>query len=278
MTVRMRSVRNRPKRSVDEPRFEEITETTGSSVVPEGAQMLFTRYSVAAKLALGKRVLELGCGSGLGFGLLSAEARWLVGGDYSAALLAKSRDHYKESVPLVRLDAQALPFTSNSFDLVLLFEAAYYIPSLSHALAEIVKVLSPGGMCLIVSANPERLDFIPSPHSVKYHSADEFRSILAEVGMKMVEIHGAFPTTSPALTWAARLRGAVLSLARSALRELGLVPRTLKGRALLKRLIYSKQVLLPAEIPPAYSQAAPLEPLQMGPAPSFKVIYIKAQK
>jgi hypothetical protein len=102
--------------------------------------------------------------------------------------------------------------------------------------------------------------------------------MLAEVGMKSIEAYGAFPTASPALTRLGRLRALILALARSTLRELSLVPKTLKGRALLKRIIYSKQVLLPAEIPPAYTQPASLVPLQTGPAPSFKVIYVKAQK
>src|SRR5439155_14567472 len=39
--------------------FEDVTETTGTPVSPEGASMMYTRYWVAAQLGRRKRVLEL---------------------------------------------------------------------------------------------------------------------------------------------------------------------------------------------------------------------------
>src|SRR5262245_32641103 len=76
------------------PAFENVTETTGIPLTPEAAEMMYTRYHAAAQAAESKRVLELGCGAGQGFGLLSRSARFLVGGDYSLPLLRDARRHY----------------------------------------------------------------------------------------------------------------------------------------------------------------------------------------
>src|SRR5437899_2692512 len=92
------------------PPFEDVTETTGVPVTGEGARMIYTRYTVAATLAVGRRTLELGCGGGSGLGLVGASARSLMGGDISAPLLHTVRSHYGHRFPLVRLSAEALPF------------------------------------------------------------------------------------------------------------------------------------------------------------------------
>src|SRR5207244_13479287 len=116
------------RRSAGVPRFEDVTETTGTPVTAEGASMIATRYHVAADLARGKRVLELACGSGQGLGLVGRAAARLVGGGLSAPLLRQARVHYGGRVPLVRLSAESLPFAAGAFDVALCFEASYYIP------------------------------------------------------------------------------------------------------------------------------------------------------
>src|SRR6266550_3907918 len=98
-------------RPSDHPKFEEVTETTGTPVSAEGASMMYTRYRWAADLARGRRVLELACGSGQGLGLLGQAAR-LVGGDVSRPLLRAARTHYGRRVSLARLSAERLPFAS----------------------------------------------------------------------------------------------------------------------------------------------------------------------
>ena len=136
--------------------------------------MLTSRYEYAASLANDRRVLEVGCAAGQGFGLLQKASRFLVGGDYSMPLLESAHRHYGTRVPLARLSVEALPFAADSFDLVLFFEASYYVPDMNAAFDEIARVLSPTGVVVFVNANPERPDFIRSPHSHHYHSAAEF--------------------------------------------------------------------------------------------------------
>jgi ubiquinone/menaquinone biosynthesis C-methylase UbiE len=255
-------------------RYEDITETTGMPVTDEAADMLATRYSVAADIAVGARVLELGCAAGQGLGLIAARARFTVGGDYSAALLASARRHYATRIPFVQLSAEALPFSNQSFDVVLFFEATYYVPDMEKAFSEIARVLAPAGTVMFVNANPERPDFIRSPHSTHYHTADEFRRSLSARGFD-VATEGAFPVAEAA-SGASRARARALRIVRQALEALHLVPRTLKGRARLKRLLYGKLRSVPPELGPGFATVSARTPVGgHGLAPSgFKVLYV----
>jgi len=258
------------------PRFEDVTETTGVPLSREGAEMMATRYALACDLAIGRRVLELGCGAGQGLGLLSARAASLVGGDYSQALLDSARVHYGSRVPLVRLSAEALPFDSGTFDLVIFFEASYYVPDMRAALEEIARVLAPGGSVVFANANPERPDFIRSPHSFAYHTADEFRASISGLGFA-VAVDAAFEV-QPQARGARKLGAEALSWARRVLERLGLVPRTLQGRARLKRLIYGRLLRTPAELPEGFAPTRHLNPVLPGPVTTYKVIYVKGTK
>ncbi len=258
----------------DTPRYEDITETTGGTLTAEAAQMMYTRYTLAARAP--RRAA--GCwswaaGRDSASGSSPAQARLTVGGDYSPALLASGGRQYGARVPLVRLSAEALPFAPATFDLVLFFEASYYIPDMERALDEIARVLAPAAEMLFVNANPERPDFVPSPFSVHYHTADEFRAALSRRGFR-VTVEGGFPVRgghSPL----ARLAGTVLPLARRVLTALRLVPRTLKGRARLKRLLYGRLQPIPAELTEGFAPAAARDPLPAGPVRGYKVIYVR---
>lgn len=252
--------------------FSALTETTGTPVSPEGAAMIYSRYMHARRISMGKRVLEIGCGAGLGLGIIGSDARSVVGGDYDFGLLASGRRHYGLRFSFVQLTAETLPFADAAFDLVLFFEATYYVRMMDRALDEISRVLAPGGGVLFVNANPERPDFISSPFSHHYHTADEFRAALERRGFD-VDVRGSYPVED------GKHRSAVFGLARRALETFGLVPRTLRGRALLKRLAFGKLVTLPAELPWAqFATVAEPVPVPAGPVRGHKVIYVQAKR
>jgi SAM-dependent methyltransferase len=259
------------------PGFEDLTETTGIPISKEAADMMYTRYRLAARAAAGRRVLELGCGAGQGLGLLGAVAASVVGGDYSRALLSGARAHYGRRFPLACLSADCLPFSDAAFDLVLCFEASYYVPDMTRGFGEMARVLRPGGTVMFVNANPDRLDFIRSPHSVHYHSADEFRAALGGLGLA-VEVHAGFPLDADTRGAGGRMVSGLLSLARRVLEALHLVPATLRGRARLKRLIYGKLDRVPAELGEGFAREADRHPVTPGPVRGFKVLYISARK
>jgi SAM-dependent methyltransferase len=255
--------------------FEDLTETTGIPLSPEGVDMMYTRYHLAAEYAAGRRVLELGCGAGQGLGLISRRATMVLGADYSHPLLVSGRRHFGPRVPFVQTTAETLPFRNGAFDLVLFFEASYYVPDMERGFAEIARVLAPGGTVLFVNANPERPDFIQSPYSVRYHTADEFRRALERLGFE-VQVDGAFPVESSGER--AALFPRALAVARMVFAALGLVPKTLRGRARLKRLLYGTLPTVPAELFPGFGQVRPRTPLPAGRAREHKVLYVMGRK
>ncbi len=259
------------------PAFEDLTETAGLPLSNEAADMMVTRYALARDLAAGRRVLELGCGTGLGFGMLGSVARTLIGGDLSLALLRSGRRHYGGRYPFVRLSADQLPFRAGTFDLIVFFEASYYVPDADLAFREIARLLAPGGSVLFANANPQRRDFIRSPHSVHYHSADELRAALEQLGLT-VRTSAAFPLDPENRGGARRLVARGLGFARRTLEGLGLVPTTLRGRARLKRLVYGRQREAPPELTTHFGEVRVPQPVPPGPVLGFKVLYVHGHR
>jgi len=252
-------------------RYELVTETTGTPISAEGGRMIYNRYRYAADMAEGLRVLEVGCGSAQGFGLIGRKASFLAGGDLSSQLLSSAQEHYGGRYPFLRLQAEHLPFADDSFDLILMFEASYYLPRLEDALDEFSRILASRGTIIVVNANPERPDFIPSPYSHHYHTVDELMALLTLRGFS-VTAEGAFPINSTGLLENAKVK------ARQILRRLGLVPRTLRARALMKRFVSGRLDLLPSEIPDNYAEIVQRRSHAGGSLRNFKVFYVTAMR
>lgn len=237
--------------------FSNVTEVPGSGATTDQLERLNHRYAVARELAVGKRVLEVACGAGFGLGALESAADQVVGGDYTRNLLHVARSHYRNRVPLVQLDAQHLPFGSGSFDVVLMFEAIYYVPDAKAFLDEAARVLSPGGKILIVSVNCDWDEFGASPHSTTYYNAEGLQGLMAEVGLHDIRTDGAFP----AAVAGGGLVSAVIGVIRRVVVALRLMPRTLEGRARLKRLVYGSLKPLPAELDHSIPPPQDLKPI-----------------
>ena len=56
-----------------------------------------------------------------------------------------------DDVPLLVSDAQTLPFASNSFDVALAMHMLYHVPDRAQALAEMRRVVRPGGVVLALT-------------------------------------------------------------------------------------------------------------------------------
>ena len=62
-----------------------------------------------------------------------------------------------KGVPAELADVQQLPFDDDAFDLVLAAWVLFHLPDLDRGLAEIVRVLRPGGELIAVTNGPEHL-------------------------------------------------------------------------------------------------------------------------
>jgi ubiquinone/menaquinone biosynthesis C-methylase UbiE len=250
--------------------YSDVTELPGGRASREQLSRLRHRYRTAAAYCDGKDVLEVGCGAGQGLGYLAKRARSVVGGDYTHASLRRAREYYGERASLVRLDAHELPFPDASFDVLLLFEAVYYLRAPAEFLAESRRVLRRNGVLLVSTANPDWPDFHPSPWSVQYFSGPQLAEWLRTQGFK-VELSGAYPASDSSA------REKLLSLIKRAAVRLHLIPRTMKRRALLKRVFFGKLAMIPPEIDGDGADYDPPVPISAEAGePRFKVLYAVA--
>lgn len=253
--------------------YTSVTETPSIRITHEALAMQASRYAFAAKMCAGKDVLEVACGAGSGLGNFArAGAVRVIGGDYTEHLVLQAAQHYRSRVNMLRLDAESLPFENQSFDLIVMFEAIYYLRDPSTFFAEASRVLRSSGQLIISTINSEWRDFNPSPLSTYYLSAKELTSALSGVGFES-RLYGAFRTDAKG----GRPR-LVMGLKRAAI-SLGLIPKTMKGKERLKRIF-----LGPLEYPPrelgslerAFDVPRPL--LNFTDSFRFKVIYVVGQK
>jgi ubiquinone/menaquinone biosynthesis C-methylase UbiE len=93
-------------------------------------------------------------------------------GGLSLGLIRQAQAHYQGRIPLAQFDAETLPFREQSFDVVILHQAIYYLSSPQRFIAESRRVLRGNGDVLLIgTVNPQWPDFNPSPMSTRYFSA-----------------------------------------------------------------------------------------------------------
>ncbi len=171
--------------------YTNITEQPGTPVNDEQWARLHHRYGLALHHAGGRRVLEAACGTGLGLSALRTVADYLTSFDYAQSSFGALRSHQPNS-DLVRADAQRLPFAGGSFDVVLCFEAVYYLARPAAFLADARRVLATNGMLLLGTSNPQWPAFVPGALTTHYPSAATLATLLANAGFRSVQLFGAF--------------------------------------------------------------------------------------
>lgn len=111
-----------------------------------------SRYMFASHEVEGKRVLDVACGSGVGFPYLAERAATVVGCDVSAAALVQARRVDGRAL-LVQGSGTALPLSSESVDVVTSFETLEHLDNPAVFLAEVARVLVPDGTLLLSTPN-----------------------------------------------------------------------------------------------------------------------------
>jgi SAM-dependent methyltransferase len=169
-----------------------LAEFTGERIIPGQVDVdLFNehmaRYTFAARLARGKRVLDAGCGAGYGSAELAQAADSVVGVDRAAEAVELARASY--GLPNLRFEqasCEALPHPGGSFDLVVAFEVIEHLDHWREFLLEARRVLAPAGQ--IVISTPNKLYYTESrgptganPFHVHEFDFEEFQSELQAV-------------------------------------------------------------------------------------------------
>jgi SAM-dependent methyltransferase len=195
------------------------------------------------------RVLDDGCGLGLYLERLAAHAQTACGVEFDAG---RARQAKGRRLRVTRAAAEHLPFSRNSFDLILSHEVLEHVSDDRRTLAEITRVLRPGGRTVVFVPNrgypfethgvywrgryhfgnvpfvnylPRSLRDRLAPH-VRAYTRCDLKRLVAGLPLKLVEqrvIFGAYDNLIArwprAGSW---LRAALQTLERTPLRVLGL--------------------------------------------------------
>jgi SAM-dependent methyltransferase len=181
-------------------------------------------YRLCAPLLPDGRVLDLGCGVGHSFSELAP--RETVGLDLDAGALAGQQ---RETVVA---DMREIPFGDGSFASVLSVQSIEHVPDHRRVMAEVARVLAPGGTAIFVT--PNRLTFarpdeiIDPYHYVEYDHA-QLRAA-CEPYFETVEMHGIFGSARYLELVAAERRKLDALLRKDPLRVRRIVPRAVLQR------------------------------------------------
>jgi ubiquinone/menaquinone biosynthesis C-methylase UbiE len=122
----------------------------------------------------GKKLLDVGCGSGLFFQEVVAQAQLVVGVDISLGLLRKANSQAKKLpvVFVVQADADHLPFTGEFFDSIFAFTVLQNMPKPAQTLAELKRLAAVGSRIVVTGLK-------------KTYALDKFMDVLEDGGMRV---------------------------------------------------------------------------------------------
>ena len=141
-------------------------EFTGERLIPGQVDVdllneHMARYTFAARLARGKRVLDAGCGAGYGSAELAQTAESVAGIDIALEAVEFAREHYQmPNLEFAQGSVTALPYDDGAFDLVVAFEVIEHLQNWREFLAEVRRVMAPGGQFVV--STPNRLYYTES--------------------------------------------------------------------------------------------------------------------
>jgi len=117
------------------------------------------RYQLDGFQLQGMRVLDVGCGTGaLAKVAMDKGSTNVVCGDISGFMLQEARKkEVREGIEYTfcQLDAEFLPYKDDSFDAVISGMTFGLLPKQNQAVAEMVRVVKPGGLVCIGAHGPE---------------------------------------------------------------------------------------------------------------------------
>jgi SAM-dependent methyltransferase len=105
----------------------------------------------------GKDVFEAGCGTGLLLREAAAVARSAVGLDLSRGMLAPA---HARGLRVVQGSLTDVPLPSESVDLVYSMKVLAHVPPIERAVAELARLVRPGGHLLLEFYNPVSLRYL----------------------------------------------------------------------------------------------------------------------
>jgi len=140
------------------------------------------RALMARSICRGKDVLDIASGEGYGSALIAQVARSVIGVDISDQAVNHATAAYsRENLTFCQGSALSIPLDDASVDIVISFETIEHFTGHETFLAEIRRVLRPGGVAVISTpdiANYSPESEPPNPDHVHEMSRDEFSDLM----------------------------------------------------------------------------------------------------
>lgn len=142
------------------------------------------------------RMLDVGCGTGAAVREAASRVERAVGLDLTPEMIQEAQ-RLAEGVPRAEFvigDAESLPFAAGEFTAVLCTTSLHHHPRPERTIAEMARVLAPGGRAVIGDANRDRLDIRVlerllgrfQPGHARILGSAELSRLLKEVGLAVV--------------------------------------------------------------------------------------------
>ena len=153
-------------------------------------------YAQATQLVENMSVLDLGCNTGYGTGILSRSAKRVMGVDVSEKAIVSARNQYGHlGIEFQKIDGKTLPFDDETFDVVVSFQVIEHVVDYQDFIEEIKRVITPGGVIMFTTPNaPLRLfqGMKPwNPFHVREFNHKDLESLLNNF-FKKVSVFGLF--------------------------------------------------------------------------------------
>lgn len=153
--------------------------------------------ALAAFASAGWVVGDLGCGTGQVSAALAPFVARVIAVDASAAMLqaARKRLHGVENVDLRRGELEALPIDDARLDAATAMLVLHHVPEPAKALAEVARVLKPGGCLVLVDMQPHDRELYRQQmgHVWLGFSEDHISRLMIDAGFTAVRIVALAP-------------------------------------------------------------------------------------
>lgn len=190
-----------------------------SAVHAQGPDLLEAQRLVAAAIPQTGTALDVGCGAGhLSFALAPILSR-VVALDASAGMLETVRTAALargiKTIETQLANAESLPFANATFCVVASRYSAHHWTHLERALAEMRRVVRPGGHLLLgdteapedalADTHLQAMELLRDRSHVRNRSPGEWQALLSASGWELLE-HAHWPLRLDFASWVARMR------------------------------------------------------------------------
>jgi ubiquinone/menaquinone biosynthesis C-methylase UbiE len=164
-------------------------------------------------------VLDMGCGAGHASFAVAPHAKEVVAYDIAPPMLATVEGAAKErglaNIRTQQGAAETLPFADDSFDWVISRMSAHHWHDVPHALAEVRRVLKPGGKVLFIDiagadhplldTHIQAIEVLRDGSHIRDYRADEWVALFEAAGFK-ASIRERWRIDIEFSSWVARMR------------------------------------------------------------------------